>query len=205
MKKFLRMVLCAALIAALALSMAGCGEINKAQTALNKMFSALKTMDLDEARKYVNVDAIMDSGSEANENAMAIMGTLFGNLEWEIVSAQIIDANNVSIKTKITTTDMKPVLGEFLTKSLEYVFSDALSDSQSVEEEMDEKFEEIFVECASKPDLASVTNEVDIKAVKAKGGKWKIETDDVLVNALLGGLTEAAEGIQNSFSMDNED
>lgn len=60
--------------------------------------------------------------------------------------------------------------------------------------------EEILVECASKPDLATVTNEVDIKVIKTESKDWKIEADDAVVNALLGGLADAAKEMENAFN-----
>ena len=51
----------------LILSLTGCGEIKKAETAVNGMFTAFKNLDFEEAQKYVNVDEITKAGEEANE------------------------------------------------------------------------------------------------------------------------------------------
>ena len=55
------------------------------------------------------------------------MENLFGKLEYEIVSSEKIDKNTVVVKTKITAVDMKPVLGEFFGKALQYAFANAFS------------------------------------------------------------------------------
>ena len=184
----------------LILSLTGCGEIKKAETAVNGMFTAFKNLDFEEAQKYVNVDEITKAGEEANENSMLIMETVFDNLSYEIISSEKVDSETVIVKTKVTATDMKPVLGEFLTKALEYAFSNAFANPQPTEEETDKKMEEILVECASKPDLATVKNEVDIKVIKTESKVWKIEADDAVVNALLGGLADAAKEMENAFN-----
>lgn len=184
----------------LTLSLTGCGEIKKAETAVNGMFTAFKNLNFEEAQKYVNVDEITKAGEEANENSMLIMETVFDNLSYEIISSEKVDKETVVVKTKVTATDMKPVLGEFLTKALEYAFSNAFADPQPTEEETNKKMEEILVECASKPDLATVTNEVDIKVIKTESKDWKIEADDAVVNALLGGLADAAKEMENAFN-----
>ena len=175
-------------------------QIKKAETAVNGMFAAFKSLNFEEAQKYVNVEDITKAGNEANENSMLIMETVFGNLSYEIISSEKVDNNNVVVKTKVTATDMKPVMGEFLTKALEYAFSNAFSSPQPTEEETNKKMEEILVECASKPELATVTNEVDIKVVKTESKEWKIEADDTFVNALLGGLADAAKEMENAFN-----
>ena len=184
----------------LILSLTGCGEIKKAETAVNGMFTAFKSLNFEEAQKYVNVDEITKAGEEANENSMLIMETVFDNLSYEIISSEKVDSETVIVKTKVTATDMKPVLGEFLTKALEYAFSNAFANPQPTEEETNKKMEEILVECASKPDLATVTNEVDIKVIKTESKDWKIEVDDAVVNALLGGLADAAKEMENAFN-----
>ena len=184
----------------LTLSLTGCGEIKKAETAVNGMFTAFKNLNFEEAQKYVNVDEITKAGEEANENSMLIMETVFDNLSYEIISSEKVDNETVIVKTKVTATDMKPVLGEFLAKALEYAFSNAFANPQPTEEETNKKMEEILVECASKPDLATVTNEVDIKVIKTESKDWKIEADDAVVNALLGGLADAAKEMENAFN-----
>lgn len=184
----------------LMLSLTGCGEIKKAETAVNGMFAAFQSLNFEEAQKYVNVEDITKTGNEANENARLVMETIFGKLNYEMISSEKTDDHTVVVKAKITTTDMKPVMGEFFAKALEYAFSNAFASPQPTEEETNQKMEEILVECASKPDLATVTNEVDIKVVKTEGKEWKIEVDDTLSNALLGGLTDVAKEMENAFS-----
>ena len=199
MKKF-KSITAIILTLILTLSLTGCGEIKKAETAVNGMFTAFKSLNFEEAQKYVNVDEITKAGEEANENSMLIMETVFDNLSYEIISSEKVDNETVIVKTKVTATDMKPVLGEFLAKALEYAFSNAFANPQPTEEETNKKMEEILVECASKPDLATVTNEVDIKVIKTESKDWKIEADDAVVNALLGGLADAAKEMENAFN-----
>lgn len=184
----------------LMLSLTGCGEIKKAETAVNGMFAAFKSLNFEEAQKYVNVEDITKTDNDTDENSKLIMETVFDKLNYEIVSSEKIDDNTVIVKTKITATDMKPVMGEFFSQALEYAFSTAFSTPQPTEEETNKKMEEILVECASKPDLATVTNEVDIKVIKTERKDWKIEADETFVNAVLGGLAEAAKEMENAFN-----
>lgn len=184
----------------LMLSLTGCGEIKKAETAVNGMFAAFKKLDFEEAQKYVNVEDITKTDNDTDKNSKLIMETVFDNLNYEIVSSEKIDDNTVIVKTKITATDMKPVMGEFFSKALEYALSTAFSTPQPTEEETNKKMEEILVECVSKPDLATVTNEVDIKVIKTESKSWKIEADETFVNAVLGGLAEAAKEMENAFN-----
>ena len=198
MKK-IKSIIAVVLTLVLVFSLTGCGEIKKAETSVKRMYTAFKNLDFEEAQKYVNVDDITN-GENSNDNAEAVMNAIFGNLNYEIVLSEKVDDSTVIVKTSITATDMKPVMGEFFTQAMQYAFSTAFSDTQPSEEEQNKKMEEILVECASKPDLATVTNEVDIKVVKNENKEWKIEADDTFVNAVLGGLMDAAKSLENAFT-----
>ena len=205
MKK-IKLLVIIALVFIMMLSFTGCGEIKKAETVINNTFTALKSLDFETASDYINVDEIMNSEDEENDalslDDNVFMENLFGKLEYEIVSSEKIDKNTVVAKTKITAVDMKPVLGEFLGKSLQYALANVFSNPQPSDEEMNQMMEEMFVECVSKEDLAMVTTEVDIKVIKVDK-KWKIESADELSDALLGGLTKATEEISNSLDSVN--
>ena len=203
MKKYSKIISLIIVMATMVTMLTGCGEMKKAETTINNTFTALKALDFETASDYINVDEIMKSEDEENDTLSlddnVFMENLFGKLEYEIISSEKIDKNNVIVKTKITAVDMKPVLGEFFAKALQYAFANAFANPQPSEEETNKKMEEMFVECVSKEDLAMVTNEVDIKVIKVDK-KWKIESADELSNALLGGFEQAAEEISNSFN-----
>lgn len=203
MKKYSKIISLIIVMATMVTMLTGCGEIKKAETTINNTFTALKSLDFETASDYINVDEIMKSEDEENDTLSldenVFMENLFGKLEYEIVSSEKIDKNTVVVKTKITAVDMKPVLGEFFGKALQYAFASAFSNPQPSEEETNQKMEEMFIECVSKEDLAMVTNEVDIKVIKVDK-KWKIESAEELSNALLGGLAKAAEELGNSFN-----
>ncbi len=198
MKK-IRIITSFVLAVCLILSLSGCGEIQKAESTVKGMFEAFKNLDFEEAQKYVNVGDITSVSDEASVNVEKIIETVFGSLDYEIVSSEKVD-DHVVVKTKITAIDMKPVMSDFFSKALEYALSNAFSSSQPTEEETTAKMEEILVECLSKSDLTTVTNEVYIKVVKNEDKKWEVEAEDDFVNAVLGGLMDAVEEMSNAFN-----
>ncbi len=198
MKKITALVLTFALI----FSLTGCGEIQKAESAVKGMFAAFKNLDFEEAEKYIDLKDITDE-NVVDENAEIVMKAIFENLNYEIISSEKVDDSTVLVKTKITATDMKPVMTDFFQQVMQYAFSNALTNPEASEEALNKKIEEILVECATKPDLATVTNEVDIKVIKNDNDEWKIEADDTFVDATLGGLINVAKEIENSFNFEN--
>lgn len=181
-------------------SLTGCGEIKKAETAVNGMFTAFKNTDIEAAAKYVDVDEINASEDSSDSiSTETVMKTIFNKLDYKIISSEKVDDTTVKVKTEITVTDMKPVLGEFFTNAMQYAFSTAFSNPQPTEEETNKKMEEMFIESASKEDLATVTNEVDITVVKTENNEWKVKSDDTFADALLGGLITAGEELSKAF------
>ena len=67
MKK-IKSIIAVVLTLVLVFSLTGCGEIKKAETSVNGMFTAFKNLDFEEAQKYVNVDDITN-GENSNDNA----------------------------------------------------------------------------------------------------------------------------------------
>lgn len=208
MKKRLKNIVCLFIIVIMTISLTGCGEIKKAEATINNTFVALKELDFETASNYINIDDIMDADGETDKEEdddslsiddSIIMENLFGKLEHKIISTEKIDKNTVVVKTEITAIDMKPILTEYLGKALQYAFANAFANPQPSEEETSKKMEELFIECISKDNLEMVTNEVDIKVIKVDK-KWKVESAEELSSALLGGLSEAAEEISNSFN-----
>ena len=162
-----------------------------------------KELDFEKASDYINVDEIMKSDDKSDDSLdldnNLFMENIFSKLEYKILSSEKIDNNTVTVKTAITAIDMKPVLTEYLGKAFQYAFANAFANPQPSEEETSKKMEEMFVECISKEDLTTVTNQVDVKVVKVDK-KWKIESSTELSNALLGGLAKAAEELSNSLN-----
>lgn len=198
--KRIKSIIATILALVLLLSLTGCGEIKKAETTVNGMFTAFKNTDIEAAAKYVDVDEI--NASEDSSDSIStelVMKTIFNKLDYKIISSEKVDDTTVKVKTEITVTDMKPVLGEFFTNAMQYAFSTAFSNPQPTEEETNKKMEEMFIESASKEDLATVTNEVDITVVKTENNEWKVKSDDTFADALLGGLITAGEELSKAF------
>ena len=173
----------------------GCGEVRKAEKIVNETFTALKSLDFERAQEYVDVDDLVDNDSE-DINDKIIMNNIFGKMEHEIIESKKIDKNTVNVKTKVTAVDMKPVLSEYLATAIQYAFINAFSNSGPSQEEVNKKMEEVLVECLNKPDLGLVTNEIIVKVSK-EDGKWKINIEEALADALFGGLLSAAQELSD--------
>ncbi len=202
MKKTIKKITAVLLILAITVSFAGCGEISKAEKTVNNTFKALQNADFEEASKYINLDDFFpnstssESVSESAES-QALLEKLFSSLQYEFVSSEKIDKETVMVKVKVTTIDMKPVMTEFMKKLLEYSFANAFADPQPTEE-TNKATMDMMLECLSAEDLALITNEVNIKVVKADKN-WKIDFTEDMADVLVGGMISATEELADSL------
>lgn len=203
MQRVIKIMMLSLSVFVLLLSLTGCGEIQKSEKTVSGMFNAFKGLDFETAKNYVDINELKLSNDKEKltGNAEMFMKNLFNKLNYKIISAEKIDDQTVMVKTEITAVDMKPVMGEFFTNAMQFAFSNAFTpkEQQLSDEEMNKKTEEFFVQSVSKPDLATVTNTVDIKVVKVEKA-WKVAVDDTFTDALFGGLMTVAKDMEKSFN-----
>ena len=182
MKRILAFLLTALMV----FSLVSCGATAKAEATVEKMFDALKKADLEEAKKYVE----LDDSLEADEELQLFVKNLFGKLEYEIVSAKEVDKDTVNVVTKVTAVDLQPIMTSVIGEIMEIAFSG----TEMSDEEMNKKTEELIIEAASKEDVAMVTTEVTL-VVENKDGNWIVVSDEAFANALLGNIEESLDGL----------
>lgn len=184
----------------------GCNEIGNAQNSVNGMFDAFKSLNFEAAKQYINVEQLTNMNLGNNKltgNQEMFMKSLFNKLQYKIVSSEKIDKNTVMVKTDITAVDMKPIMGEYFQEAMKIAFSNAFSSDKVSDEDMQKTMEHNFTEMVNKPDVAMITNTVDIKVQKIDNA-WKVVSDDNFANALLGGLQEVAKSMENAFNKTGE-
>ena len=202
MKKISKRFVALLLAMLMLVSLCACSSPTKeAEATVNGMFNAFQSLDFEKAQKYINVSDMKVSQVDDDETTdyEMFMKTLFDRLNYTIISSEEVDSETVNVVVEITAVDMKVVLADYMVSALQYAFANAFADPQPTEEETDKKMEELFVQSATKENLATVTNEVTIKVVK-EDGSWKVVSEDSLVDALFGGLIAATEALKDSFS-----
>lgn len=169
---------------AMIIAFTGCSSVQKADKVVSNTFDALKTLDFETSSKYLDLEAMQIGDEESGLSTQLIASTLFGKLNYEIVSTEEVDKEHVTVKTKITAIELEPFMQAFIESVLKKSFEN-LKQAELTEEQVKKQYEELFAETAKNPNLAMKTQEVDIKVVK-KDGKWIIEPDEAFTMALLG-------------------
>jgi len=172
-----------------------------AMKSVEGMFDSFKTLDFGKAEEYIDMTGVdVPKDYTPFTNLQMIRNVLFDRLNGQIVSSERIDENTVTVKTNVTAVRIKPVMAEFAVKVLDFTIRDLRSENPLSDKEKEKKINELLEACASKPDLETVTNEVDI-VVKYVNDAWMVVSDDSLINALYGGIIDVAGDL---FSADPE-
>ncbi len=186
--------------------LAGCGQGNEGasgavaknetpEEAVTKALNATRDLDMQSISKYFGTNDILGNEgalTEAEENTRYFVE----NLKFKILSSEII-GDSAIVKTEITNIDMLPVFQEFVAKGLEAAFQNAFAEKPLSEEEVAKNTEELLINLLENATLTTTTV-VEVKLSKLEDS-WKIEMDDVLQNAMFGGLIDVGEMLQEGF------
>lgn len=173
-------------------SLTGCKEVEKSEAAVSGMFTELKNKNLDGAKTYLNTDEITIDDNVSDEYIKIAMDLLFDKLDYNIVSAEKIDNNTVIVKTQVTALDMKPIISDVFMDLMKFRFSSEYSANMTMEDIQNKVID--ILKSSIGENSETVTTEVDIKVVK-EGKSWKVAGNDELADAVMGKITEAADGL----------
>ncbi len=190
----------------LILGLAGCspgkdgalGAVGKVETpedAVTSALNATRDLNMEGIKKYFGTkDILGDEGAlaEDGENIRYFVK----NLKFKVLSSEITD-NTAVVKTEITNLDMLPVFQEFLAKGLEAAFQNAFAEKPLSEEELEKSTEALLISLLEDA-KQTTTVVVEIKLSK-EGDSWKIDMDEILQNAMFGGLIDVGEMLQQGF------
>lgn len=202
MMKILKRIAALMLSAAMVMGLSACNEVEKAENTLNSTMTALQSGDFVTAAGYIKDTDVLTSNETFNtykDNADFI-NAIFSKLNYKINSSELIDNSTVKMNVEITNVNMKTVLSNAISDLFTLAFSNifASEEEQMSDEDMQNKMIELIAEGINAEDAETVTNTVDVNAVKTDSG-WKIDADNTVIDAVTGGLLSAVESMGSAF------
>ncbi len=159
--------------------------------SLEALLTNLKAGDFTKAQEYVSGD--LDLGTvNSNEEAQKL---LFDKLNWKINKVTEKDENNATVEVEITTKDFQTVINNYMKKALDAV-RETITGGGTTESFSGADFENYFIEELKNENIQTTTITTSVNAIK-EDNKWKIVSDDALYNAVLPGLQEAVNNLEN--------
>jgi len=182
MKKVLSIMLAFVLI----FSFAGCGG-EAPQKTVEKTLNAIKAADSKKASAYIDYNKLVKITTErlGTSHSTDKIKLIFANLQYKVISSST-KGNSATVKVKITNTDMSAVMANLYQEAIKVAMS---SDGKDAKEK---KMFETYQNLMDHYSKSTVDNTVSIQLLKLKG-KWQIQSDDALTNAILGGLIKSLD------------
>lgn len=152
----------------------GCGSKTETpEQAVTNFMEALIKVDQETLAKYSDsTETLENDVTQTSEEAAQL---LFGALSYKILSSKQ-EADNATVDIEITAIDMNVVVGEYMQKGLEKIFSG--------EEISDEQASVMLKEALENNKDTKVTNSCQLQLTKSEDS-WKITVDDTFRNAIM--------------------
>lgn len=151
---------------------------------IDGMFSALKAGDFEKAQEYFNYQDLMET-TELNGNDSENIKLFFDKLEWKI-NKITQEKDKATAEVEVTNKDFKTIISNYMQKVLKVAFS-----GQDI---TDEEMTNYLAELLKDESVQTTTTTKTIEVTK-QDGKWRIVTDETLMDTILPGLQESINSL----------
>ena len=152
--------------------------------SLDGLLTNLRSGNFEKAQEYLSGDETELTDTSLDEEAQKL---LFEKLSWNIKKVTQ-EKDKATIVVEIRNKDFQTVVNNYAKRALNAA-KEAIG-SGNTESISEQDFQQYFLEELKNEEIQTTTNEKTINAVKVDN-KWKIVSDDELVNAILPGLEDA--------------
>lgn len=190
--KFIRGMCMVLTIIIFTFCLTGCNESEIGKSVVDISLKAVRDVDIETIKEKLDTEkfeVVKLSGVELEDYGKYVKNIL-NRIDYKIIQADKIDGKKVIVRTEITTSNMTPAIENWVTRSVSYMYSSALSLDQDISiDKMNKRLMEMLAEETARDDLETITETVDIVVIKEKG-RWKIDINDKLLNIIYGGSLE---------------
>ncbi len=153
------------------------------------MLNCLKNGDFENINKYVDYNQIVNQSEmlENSEGDQELQTLLFNQLSWKNLNINK-EEEKATAEVEITNKDFEKVISNYTEEALKIAFS---GQSFTEEEQMNKLKEQLKNE-----EIGTKTVTTTVQMIK-QDGKWKVQVDDNLINALLPGLQDAINSLNS--------
>ena len=191
------------LVVALGLGLCACGRPS-AESVVQEELDLLKSGDQAAYAEFMAAaDSETDTADLDDEISQAAMQAVFGGLSYQIIdSVEDEAAGTATVTAEVTNTDMVVAMSNVFSEILPILLEDAFKpeSEQMTEEESTQMVSDKLLETLQNPEREMTTTTVDIK-LDLVDDAWVIaEDNDAFLNAVLGGMYDFANDLEESFS-----
>lgn len=191
MKKIIALLLSLTMI----LSLTACTDKNEsAKAAVDKALVAIVQFDVITLSKYIDIDKLQEQQvltdldldiADISKEELNKAKLILKNFDYEILDSNE-QVDSALVKVKLTNQVMRKLFLQYIQYAFEIVLSE--SDDEIIDQKLDDK----FVELLDADDAELVSSVIELSLNKVDG-QWKIDINESVLDAILGGLVSIAK------------
>ena len=191
MKKIIALLLSLTMI----LSLTACTDKNEsAKAAVDKALVAIVQFDVITLSKYIDIDKLQEQQvltnldldiTDISKEELKKAKLILKNFDYEILDSNE-QVDSALVKVKLTNQVMRKLFLQYIQYAFEIVLSE--SDDEIIDQKLDDK----FVELLDADDAELVSSVIELSLNKVDG-QWKIDINESVLDAILGGLVSIAK------------
>ena len=152
--------------------------------SVDSFLTYVKAGDFEKAKEFITENEIFKD-QELDEETQKL---LFDKINWKVKKVTV-ENNNATVELEVTNKDFQIIISNCMKKALENLKTAILGGSLEAQD-----MEKYFIEELKNEQVQTKTQTKNIKLIKDKD-KWKIESNDELVEALLPELQQAVNAL----------
>lgn len=133
---------------------------------------------------------------EQDEQSEELIKIILSRMTYKIEDTNQISDNEAQVTVKITSIDMRTAMINVISDYMSWTMNQMLSGYYD-QEQYDNKLMELFSKAIEDNKDKTVTFTINVKVIKNSSGKWEVNVEDTLVDALTGGLYSSIQDIAN--------
>ena len=154
--------------------------------SIDGLLNNLKTGDFEKAQEFLSGETLLSE----EDYDLEIQKLFFENLSWKITNIDKQE-ETATVTIEITNKDFATVVSNYTKKALEAITSLIGTSSTGLS---NEEIQQYFVDELKNEEIGTTTKEGTIELVK-EDKKWKVVSNEQLLDTLLPGLQEALESV----------
>lgn len=134
---------------------------------------------------------------DQDEQSEELIKLILSKMTYKIEDTNQISDNEAQVTVKITSIDMRTAMIDIISEYMNWSMNQMLSGNYYAQEQNDNKLVELFNKAIENNKDKTVTFTINVKVIKNSSGKWEVNVEDTLVDALTGGLYSSMQDIAN--------
>ncbi|MBY0753826.1 DUF4878 domain-containing protein [Clostridium sardiniense] len=168
-----------------------CGGKTEAKDSVKDFFSAYQNMDLSKANEYVEDGGLLQKSikqfEDYDKSRIEALKYWSSKLNYKILDSEEKDKES-KVKVEVTALNGSQIYNEYMQNVQSLRINEATLNNESVDgDAVGSDFDKAFITALENQTNSLITTDVTV-ILKKEDGKWKIQNDKEVLQAILGGL-----------------